>query len=48
MFSSASLRKAARLTAASAVAGVTVAFVLLGGPADAATVAAVVKLGRGF
>ena len=49
MFSSVSLRKAARLTATSVLAGATVALVFLGGPADAAQVAGtVVKLGRGY
>lgn len=48
MFSSISLRKAVRLSATTVVAGATVAFVFLGGPADAATVVAVVQHGRGY
>lgn len=47
--SSLTLRKAVRVTATSLVAGATVAFVFLGGPADAAqTAELVVKMGRGY
>jgi hypothetical protein len=49
MFSSTNLRKVVRITATSVAAGATVAFVFLGGPADAATVTGLVgKLGRGY
>ena len=48
MFSSLTLRKAVRLSATSVVAGATVAFIFLGGPADAAQVVRVVQLGRGY
>ena len=49
MFSSLNLRKVARITTTSAVAGAAIALVLLGGPADAATVAGHVgKMGRGY
>jgi hypothetical protein len=46
MFSSLNLRKVVRLSATSVAAGATVALVLLGGPADAATLAG--HLGRGY
>jgi hypothetical protein len=49
MFSSINLRKVVRISATSATAGAVVALVLLGGPADAATVAGHVgKMGRGY
>jgi hypothetical protein len=49
MFSSLNLRKVARISATSVLAGATVAIVFLGGPADASTIATtVVKAGRGY
>lgn len=45
MFSSPTVRKVARVAATSAAAGTALALVLLGAPAEAATVA---SLGRGF
>lgn len=49
MFSSLNLRKVVRVSVTSVAAGATVALVLIGGPADAATVVHHVgTLGRGY
>jgi hypothetical protein len=48
MFSSLTIRKAARVAATSTVAGAALALVFLGAPADAATVSHVIVLGRGY
>lgn len=48
MFSSLSVRKIVRVVATSATAGTALALVFLGGPADAAEITAVLRMGRGY